>query len=80
VKIHIVKNFRHRDAHCSVKHAVERCHLVLDGVVGFVDDEPRCVAWLAIDFELQPRVIISSNFDVQKWQFAIFLYLVGEFD
>jgi hypothetical protein len=80
VQLGLTVLFRHRDAHCSLKHAVERCHLVLDGVVGFVDDEPLCVGWLAIDFEQQPRVIISPNFDVQKWQFGIFFHLVGEFD
>jgi hypothetical protein len=47
-----------------VKRAVECSHLVLDGVKGFVDDEPLCVGWLTADFEQQPRVVISSNFDV----------------
>jgi hypothetical protein len=57
---------RHRDAHCLEKHSVERCHLLLEGVMGFVEDEPLCVGWLAVDFEQYPRVIISPNFDVQN--------------
>jgi hypothetical protein len=48
-------------------------------MMGFVYDKPQCVGWLE-DFEQQPRVVVSPNFKVQKWQFAIFLYLVGEID
>jgi hypothetical protein len=66
--------------HCLVKHAAKRCHLLLDGVLGFVDYEPLCVDWLVVDIGQQPRIVISPNFDSKKLQFAFFLHLVGEID
>jgi hypothetical protein len=50
VEVRVVPTFKSVQLSLTEKHAVECCHLVLDGVMVFVDDEPLCVGWLAVHF------------------------------